>query len=190
MEYVKGKNLSQVLDEKGALNSKEVEEITENILKALSYLHNSGLVHRDVKPSNILIDENGNIKLADIGLVKPILGRTITREELFYLTPDYSSPEFYDGKRLTYRSDLYSHGITLYQLLTGRLPFEDEDGFNLLRKHKMEKFPPFPEDLKIPEKMKNFILRLIQKDEKKKPSDGTEALKIFKKKKIKKPLNL
>lgn len=190
MEYIEGKNLQQILDENGPLSIEEFEKILEDVLKGLSYIHSLNLVHRDIKPSNILISKKGEIKLADFGLLKPIAGETITKDELFYATPEFSSPEFYDGERPTPQSDLYSLGITSYYLLTGNIPFKDEDPLKTLKKHKTEKFPQFPKDRKIPNKLKNFVFILTQKEPKKRPKNAEEAMKIFKKKKIRKPMNL
>jgi len=187
MELVDGKSLAKILEEKGRLEPKEVEEVAKQILLGLSYLHKKNLIHRDIKPSNILIDKNGKIKVADLGLLKPEVGMTITEKDIVMGSVEYIAPEILKGKRATKKSDLYSLGITLYELLSGNPPFTGSTPYEVLKMHEKKKIPPIPRDIKAPKKLQNFIILLTKKDPNQRPSDAEEALKILNSNKIKVP---
>ena len=126
MEYVEGKSLKEYLSEKGPLSPEEAIRILKDVASALDYAHKQGFVHRDVKPSNVLIDaETGKAFLTDFGVVKALHeGTQLTRAGTFIGTVQYSSPEQIQGKSVGVKSDLYSFGIMAYEMFSGRPPFE------------------------------------------------------------------
>ena len=124
MEWCEGRSLRRILDE-GRLSHDRAIHIAEGVLKALAYIHANGVVHRDLKPENILVDDNDNIKLIDFGIAGDTSARRLTYANFTTAlgTPDYISPEQVKGKRGDGRSDIYSMGVILYEMLTGKLPF-------------------------------------------------------------------
>jgi len=123
MEYVEGTDLEELIKKKGKLPISQTTGIFTQILSALSYVHARGIIHRDIKPKNILIDSSGVAKLTDFGIAKSLYSHIKTSTGGYLGAPAYSSPEQMDGKKLDQRSDIYSLGITLYEMLAGRLPY-------------------------------------------------------------------
>ena len=123
MEYLPGRTLRDIIKEEGALPLDRTLDITEQVAGALDYAHAQGLAHRDVKPSNIIIDAEGHATLTDFGLVKAMAEATLTSKGAIVGTPEYMSPEQAEGKPTDKRSDIYSLGIVVYQMLTGQVPF-------------------------------------------------------------------
>ncbi len=124
MEWCQGRLLRQILDE-GRLPQDRAIRIAIEILKALDYIHSNGVVHRDLKPENIMVDENDHIKLIDFGIAGDTASRRLTYANFTAMlgTPNYIAPEQVKGKRGDGRTDLYSMGVILYEMLTGKLPF-------------------------------------------------------------------
>jgi serine/threonine-protein kinase len=164
MEWVQGVSLARRLDD-GPLPIGEVIAIAEQALDVLGFLGDQRIVHRDVKPSNLLLDGDGRVRLADLGLVRPLGDDTeLTRTAMTVGTPGYMSPEQHKGEELTPASDLYSLGVTLYQLLTGRAPFTGRSAFEVADRH-LRAAPPSPRKLRpdCPPWLDRFVLRLLQK---------------------------
>lgn len=173
MEYVEGVSLAELLEQRGSLPWEEITKIGIQICKALQHAHQLEIVHRDIKPANLLLTSDGLIKLADFGIAKVFGSGSITAMDTMIGTADYVSPEQAVGKPITRRSDLYSLGIVLYQLLTGRLPFLAESAEEMLRLHRFGKFDPpsmFVSDL--PHEMDELIQQLLEKDPEKRPSSA------------------
>ena len=149
MEYVEGKSLKEYLRERGALPPKEAVRILKDVASALDYAHKHGFVHRDVKPSNVLIDgKTGRALLTDFGVVKALHGKPhLTRTGAFIGTVRYASPEQIQEKRVGTRSDLYSFGIMAYEMLSGHLPFDGSVAAIMLAhvKHPPPVLRDFPE---------------------------------------------
>lgn len=126
MEWVDGRLLRQILGEKRKLPPERAVRITLGVLEALSYIHSHGIIHRDLKPENIMVDENDHIKLIDFGIAGKEGARRLTFAKLSQVmgTPEYISPEQVKGKRGDQRSDLYAMGVMLYEMLTGKAPFQ------------------------------------------------------------------
>lgn len=171
-EYVPGQNLKQLLNKRGALEIKLVGAILRQVAAALYKAAEQGIVHRDIKPENILITATGEVKVADFGLARVIAqdadGMNLTQVGITMGTPLYMSPEQAEGKPLDQRSDIYSLGITCYQLLAGRPPFEGDNPLTVAVKHLNTE----PERLeKIRGGVPAPLARVIHKMLAKKPSD-------------------
>jgi tRNA A-37 threonylcarbamoyl transferase component Bud32/tetratricopeptide (TPR) repeat protein len=142
MELVEGRSLKDLLDERRSLESHEVVDIGRQVATALSHLHGLGIIHRDVKPGNILLGPDGTAKLCDMGLARPIEeGMTVTETEMVVGTPAYMAPEQGLGADLTAASDVYGLGLTLYQCLTGTVPLTSETAVATLTRRQRERPP-------------------------------------------------
>ncbi len=167
MEYVEGEDLQERMRRSRGLGWDEIGGILLGVGSALAAAHQKGLIHRDIKPSNIMIDRQGVVKVMDFGLAKATTGgnKSLTSAGLIMGTPNYLSPEQGRGDPLDGRSDLYSLGVVLYELLTGQLPFRADTPAGLIFKHVYEPPPP-PLDLNadIPPFLVEVTLKLLQKD--------------------------
>jgi len=123
LEYISGNTLKDIIKEKGALNPNTAIQITIRILSALQHAHDNGIIHRDIKPQNILVNTNGHIKVADFGIARITNTKTISKKDVVIGSVHYSSPEQARGSVVEATSDIYSTGIVLYEMLTGRVPF-------------------------------------------------------------------
>lgn len=178
MEYVAGRNFDELLREKGRLPWKEVLDLALQVCPALKHAHDHGIIHRDIKPPNLLRTDTGVIKLTDFGIAKVFAGKQLTAANTLVGTAEYLSPEQAAGKPVTNRSDLYSLGIVLYTLLVGRPPFEGESVLALLHKHRFSQFDP-PDKLipEMPHNLSDIICQMLEKDPTKRPHDGLVLLR-------------
>lgn len=133
MEYLEGKTLRDILGER-ALSPEEVLSIAPMISDALGYAHSHGIIHRDVKPDNIFVLENGNIKVADFGIAKMLKVSDRTHTDVIMGTPNYIAPELVRGLDYDHRVDVFSLGVTLYEILSGRRPFDSENDYAIIFK--------------------------------------------------------
>jgi len=163
MEYVEGETLAQRLRERGRLPTEEARTIATHVALALDAAHQKGIVHRDIKPGNILIASDGTAKVADFGIARDTGSTTITKTGFFLGTVQYSSPEALVGKT-DIRSDIYSLGIVLYQMLSGRVPFEAETPLAVMRMHETAS-PPSLESLglRVPDDLRGVAERCLAK---------------------------
>jgi serine/threonine-protein kinase len=172
MEYLPGLTLEQLVRQNGAISPERTVHFLKQICGALSEAHKAGLIHRDIKPGNILICERGGrpdvAKLLDFGLV----GALNAGEGNIVGTPQYMSPEQASGRSLDARSDLYSLGAVGYFLLCGEPPFANRTIIELLRAHISEAIP-FPDTVAVPEQLKAIILRCLSKDPAERYPDAT-----------------
>src|SRR5439155_498102 len=144
MKFLRGKPLSSVLAARGTLPPAEIRQILVQVARALAYAHKSGIVHRDIKPDNIMFDEHGLAVVTDFGIAKAASGGKLTGTGMSIGTPHYMSPEQARAQSLDGRSDIYSLGVVAFQCLTGRVPFDGEDSFSIGYKHIMEEIPNPP----------------------------------------------
>jgi predicted Ser/Thr protein kinase len=167
MKFLRGKPLSAILAGRGAMPPGEIRVVLSQVGRALGYAHKSGIVHRDIKPDNIMFDEHGQAVVTDFGIAKAASGGKLTGTGMSIGTPHYMSPEQARAQALDGRSDLYSLGVVAYQCLTGAVPFDGEDSFSIGYKHIMEDLPTPPLD--SPEKRELF--QIVRKMMAKSPDD-------------------
>ncbi|HEX9704385.1 MAG TPA: protein kinase [Gemmatimonadales bacterium] len=141
MKFLRGKPLSSQLAARGALPPSDIRRILGEVGRALAYAHRSGIVHRDIKPDNIMFDEHGQAVVTDFGIAKAASGGKLTGTGMAIGTPHYMSPEQARAQGLDGRSDIYSLGVVAYQCLTSTVPFDGEDSFSIGYKHIMEEIP-------------------------------------------------
>lgn len=165
MKLMVGRSLANLIQTHGALPIKGILSITKGTAAALDYIHERGLVHRDVKPSNILIDSRGRAILSDFGLVRATEEPSLTSQGGSVGTPSYMAPEQAEGKQVDARTDTYALGVVLYEMVTGRLPFLADSPIAILRKHVDEvPLPPSFINPDVMPAMDQVILRALEKD--------------------------
>jgi len=168
MEYIAGQDLRGLIKQTGQLTIGKAVAIAKDVCEGLAEAHGLGVVHRDLKPGNILIDKDGNARIMDFGIARSLSGKGITGAGVMMGTPEYMSPEQVEGKDVDQRSDIYSLGVILYEMLTGKVPFEGETPLSVAHKQKYE----IPEDptafnAQIPENLSRLILKCLEKDKEK-----------------------
>jgi serine/threonine protein kinase/tetratricopeptide (TPR) repeat protein len=165
MEYIHGEDLKQLIRKVGRLSPGQAIGIALQVCEGLEEAHKLGVVHRDLKPQNIMIDEDGNARIMDFGIARSLSGKGITGAGVMIGTPEYMSPEQVEGKDTDQRSDIYSLGVILYEMATGRVPFEGDTPFTIGVKHKSEP-PKDPRELnaQLPQDLSRLILRCLEKD--------------------------
>ncbi|HAT4271374.1 TPA: Stk1 family PASTA domain-containing Ser/Thr kinase [Clostridium perfringens] len=165
MEYVEGKTLKDIIKEKGALPYEVAISIGIKVAKALECAHKSGIIHRDVKPQNILVTEEGVVKVTDFGIAKSMDSSTIAHTNSVMGSAHYFSPEQAKGTYTDYRTDLYSLGIVLYEMVTGVVPFNGDSPVTVAVKHIQEKaIPPKNINQNIPNSLNDLIMKAMEKD--------------------------
>jgi eukaryotic-like serine/threonine-protein kinase len=175
MEYIEGRTLRQVLRDRGPLTPDQAMQVFEPVLAALTAAHEAGIVHRDVKPENVLVGENGRVKVADFGLARALSDSGTQTRGLLLGTVNYISPEQAVGEPATPRSDVYSAGIMLFELLTGAVPHSGPTDFVVVRSHIDNDVPP-PSDLDptIPPAVDDLVLRATARDPHQRFADAAE----------------
>ena len=165
MEYVPGEDLKTMIRMSGSLTIGATLSIGKQVCDGLAEAHGLGVVHRDLKPHNIMIDRGGNAKIMDFGIARSLREKGMTGANILIGTPEYMSPEQADAKEVDQRSDIYSLGIILYEMATGRVPFEGETALGVVMKHKAEA-PKSPKQLNphIPDDLTGVILKCLEKD--------------------------
>ena len=166
MEYVDGQNLKEIIQEEGRLEEYTALDIAKQIARALSAAHRNGIIHRDIKPHNILISKDGRqVKVADFGIAKAVSSSTMTNMGSVIWSVHYISPEQAKGKHLTSNADLYSLGIVLYEMIIGRVPFSGDSPISIALKHINEDIAFTEEDkINIPNSVRTIISKMTQKE--------------------------
>lgn len=181
MEYIEGTNLKVYAKRKGTLGLDEMLGITEQILRALDHAHSKGVIHRDIKPQNIMVLKNGLIKVADFGIAKIPDTDTLTANDKAIGTVHYISPEQARGKEIDAKSDLYSVGIVMYELACGKLPFTADTPVSVALKQINEQPEP-PKNIKsdIPYGLDQIIMRAMEKEPEQRYQSAKQMLKHVK----------
>lgn len=166
MEYVDGQNLKEIIQKEGSLEEYTALDITKQIANALGAAHRSGIIHRDIKPHNILISKDGRqVKVADFGIAKAVSSSTMTNMGSVIGSVHYISPEQAKGKHLTSNADLYSLGIVLYEMILGKVPFSGDSPISIALKHINENIVFSDEEKRIiPNSIRTIISKLTQKE--------------------------
>ncbi|MCJ7582131.1 MAG: protein kinase, partial [Candidatus Aminicenantes bacterium] len=176
MEYVSGQDLKGMIRQSRQLTIGTSISIAKQTCDGLTEAHKIGIVHRDLKPANIMIDKEGDAHIMDFGIARSLKEKGITGSGVMIGTPEYMSPEQVEGKEVDQRSDLYSLGIILYEMLTGRVPFAGDSPFTIGIKHKSEiPNPPIEINPRISDDLNRLILKSLEKDKEKRYQSATEV---------------
>lgn len=175
MEYVEGKTLKQLLKRRGSLTITEVIDIMSQLTDGMSHAHDSYIIHRDIKPQNIMILENGLIKITDFGIAMALNSTQLTQTNSVMGSVHYLPPEQANGKGSTIRSDIYSMGILMYELLSGGVPYKGDNAVEIALKHLKEPLPSIRKKLpELPQSIENIILRATAKNPQNRYKDARE----------------
>lgn len=165
MEYVEGTDLKEYIRERGPLPPREAVRIMTQIVSAIELAHQNRIIHRDIKPQNILIDREGNVKITDFGIAIALSETSLTQTNTLLGSVHYLSPEQARGGMATIRSDIYALGIVLYELLVGEVPFEGESAVSIALKHFQEPLPRISQMLPtVPQSLENVVLKATAKE--------------------------
>ena len=167
LEYVEGRTLKDIIDEKGALPYITAVQIAIRVLSALQHMHRNGIIHRDIKPQNILIHADGHVKVSDFGIARLAGTGTISKTDMVMGSVHYFSPEQAQGQEVTEASDIYSAGVVLYEMLTGSVPFDGETPVAIAMQH--IKTPPRPVNIlnpDVPASISAVVQKALTKDPK------------------------
>lgn len=181
MEYIDGKHLKTLLKKRGKLTIPEAVDIMSQIASGLSVAHDQYLIHRDIKPQNIMILENGLVKITDFGIAMAMNSTQLTQTNSVMGSVHYLPPEQASGKGASLQSDIYSMGILMYELLTGKLPYRGDNAVEIALKHLKEPLPSIRDELpSIPQSVENIIIKATAKNPKNRYADAKEMLEDLK----------
>ncbi|MGB9005652.1 MAG: protein kinase [Candidatus Aminicenantales bacterium] len=175
MEYVAGEDLKSLIHRIGALPVGKSVSVARQVAEGLAEAHRLGVVHRDLKPHNIMIDRDGQAKIMDFGIARSVKAKGITGAGVIVGTPEYMSPEQVDGKDPDRRSDIYALGVVLFEMLTGRLPFEGDTPLSVAVKQKSE-LPPDPKRINalISDDLRRVVLKCLEKSKERRYQSAEE----------------
>ena len=175
MEYVEGKNLKDLIKKRGKLTLSEVIDIMLQITDGMSVAHDSYIIHRDIKPQNIMILENGLVKIMDFGIAMAMNSTQLTQTNSVMGSVHYLPPEQASGKGASLQSDIYSMGILMYELLSGKLPYKGDNAVEIALKHLKEPLPSIRDEVpNIPQSVENIIIKATAKNPKNRYTDARE----------------
>ena len=175
MEYVAGESLKKIIRMTGPLTIGTALDYSRQICDGLAEAHRLGVIHRDLKPQNILIDESGTAKIMDFGIARSLEAGSLTGEGMMVGTPEYMSPEQVEGKTADQRTDIYALGVILYEMVTGKRPFSGDTPISVALKHKSEiPRPPLELNAQIPGQLNTLILKCLEKDKDKRYQSAKE----------------
>ncbi len=176
MEYVKGQSLRELLNENGPLDSDDIAEYSTDIAAGLAYAHQHGVVHRDIKPGNVLITDQGKVKVTDFGIARAGTSESLTQTGSVMGTATYFSPEQAQGYNVDGRSDIYSLGVVMYELATGVAPFVADTPIAVAFKHVSEKLvPPSVRNPEIAKDLEAIICKCLEKDPDKRYTNANDV---------------
>lgn len=165
MEYMNGQTLKQYINQHSSLRVEKALDIMMQLTSAISHAHQNHIIHRDIKPQNILIDRNGNVKITDFGIAMALSATSITQTNSVLGSVHYLSPEQARGGMANRKSDIYSLGIVMFEILTGRLPFSGESAVSIALKHLQSETPSVRRwNSNIPQSVENIVLKATAKD--------------------------
>ena len=165
MEYIEGKTLKQLLKKRETLTLTEVIDIMTQLTDGIAHAHESYIIHRDIKPQNIMIEDNGLIKITDFGIAQALNATQLTQTNSVMGSVHYLPPEQASGKGSTIKSDIYSMGILMYELLTGNVPFKGDNAVEIALKHMKDKIPSIrKQNPAIPQSIENILLKAAAKN--------------------------
>ncbi len=177
MEHVEGITLKEYIEQQQVINCKEVVHFTTQILRALQHAHDKGIVHRDIKPQNIILLQNGNIKVTDFGIARFSRSETRTMTESAIGSVHYVSPEQARGETTDEKTDIYSVGVLMYEMLTGQLPFQSDNAISVaLMQVNADATPPSSLNEDIPTGLEQITMRAMQKNQKDRYQTAAEML--------------
>ena len=175
MEYIEGKTVKQLLKKRGKLTVSEAVDIMLQLTEGMSEAHDSYIIHRDIKPQNIMIREDGTIKITDFGIAMALNSTQLTQTNSVMGSVHYLPPEQASGKGCTIKSDIYSMGILFYELLTGNLPFKGDNAVEIALKHLKEPIPSVrKQNPSVPQSIENIIIKATAKNPKNRYNDVKE----------------
>ncbi|HDZ26459.1 MAG TPA: serine/threonine protein kinase, partial [Candidatus Aminicenantes bacterium] len=176
MEYIHGEDLKRLIRKMGQMSAGQAISLAKQMCEGLAEAHKLGTVHRDLKPQNIMVDEEGKARIMDFGIARSLKGKGMTGAGVMIGTPEYMSPEQVEGKDVDQRSDIYSLGVILYEMVTGRVPFEGDTPFTIGVKQKSE-IPREPGELnsQVPSNLSSVIMKCLEKDKDKRYQSAGEV---------------
>lgn len=182
MEYVQGEDLKSFIRRAKQLTLGTTISIAKQMCEGLAQAHRLGIVHRDLKPSNIMIDREGNVRIMDFGIAQSHSTKGLTGSRIMVGTPEYMSPEQAEAKEVDHRSDIYSLGVLLYELVSGQRPFDGETPISIILKHREEK-PQDPKEIStvIPKSLSQLILKCLEKKKEKRYENMDELFEDLEK---------
>lgn len=177
MQHVDGVDLGKKIADKKAMPFGEIVDIAKQICRGLRYAHCKDVIHRDIKPQNVLIDSNGIVLLSDFGIAKVFAYSTITVTGMAVGTPEYMSPEQAEGKPLDFQTDIYSAGVVIYEMITKRPPFTGENAVSIAYKQVHElPVPPSVRRREVPKRLELIVLKALKKDKRERYHSAEEML--------------
>ena len=181
MEYIEGRTLKQLLKKRGNLTTPEVVDIMLQLTDGIAYAHDKYIIHRDLKPQNIMISDDGKIKITDFGIAVALNSTQLTQTNSVMGSVHYLPPEQASGKGATTKSDIYSMGIMLFELLTGKLPFKGENAVEIALKHMKDDIPSVKKlNSNVPQSLENIVLKATAKNPKNRYDDVKEMYEDLK----------
>lgn len=177
MEYIKGKTLKEIIIDKGKLSSKETIFYSLQMSEAIEHAHSNKIVHRDIKPHNIMINDNNRVKVTDFGIARAVTSSTVTIGSDALGSVHYISPEQARGGYTDEKSDIYSMGIVMYEMVTGKLPFNADTAVAVALKHIQEKIvSPREIESSIPKDLESIILKCVSKNQSERYQNMSEVM--------------
>lgn len=178
MEYVEGESLEKVIDKQGRFNLHDVVYILKQLLQGIGYAHSKGFIHRDIKPSNIILNKEGVTKIMDFGISKSLYDNSMTKTGSKIGTVYYMSPEQIKGRDVTNRSDIYSIGCTIYEMIVGEPPYESTSEYEVMEGHLKSPIPKVTDKVVgVPDALEKIIIKSMQKDPNNRYESCEEMLK-------------